>query len=64
MGGCVAEKQNSDLYQFSGYLKISGQTYGLDINNFLLKGANLKNTEWVVGLVMYTGKDTKIMLNS
>jgi len=64
IGGCIAEKQNPDLYQFSGYLKISGQTYGLDINNFLLKGANLKNTEWIVGLVVYTGRDTKIMLNS
>jgi magnesium-transporting ATPase (P-type) len=30
----------------------------------LLKGANLANTKWVVGLVTYTGEQTKIMLNS
>lgn len=30
----------------------------------LLKGANLKNTEWVIGICVYTGGETKIMLNS
>lgn len=30
----------------------------------LLKGTFLKNTKWVVGLVVYTGKETRIMMNS
>jgi len=34
------------------------------MKQFLLKGANLKNSDWIVGLVAYTGRDTKIMLNS
>lgn len=29
----------------------------------MLRGSKMKNTEWVVGLVCYTGHDTKIMLN-
>ena len=30
----------------------------------LYRGARLKNTKWVLGLVIYTGRNTKIMLNS
>ena len=33
------------------------------INELLLRGCALRNTTWVIGLVVYTGQDTKIMLN-
>ena len=36
----------------------------IDEQNFILRGCSLKNTEWIYGLVVYTGFDTKIMLNS
>jgi len=29
----------------------------------LLKGAKLKNTEWAIGIIVYTGLDTKTMRN-
>jgi len=31
---------------------------------FLLRGSSLKNTDWVIGVVVYSGHETKIMLNS
>ena len=31
--------------------------------NLLLRGCTLKNTSWVLGLVVYTGMDTKQMCN-
>ena len=64
LGECVIGDPTIDLYTFVGKLRVSGKTYPLGIDNFLLKGANLKNTEWIVGLIVYTGNETKIMLNS
>ncbi|KAJ2887612.1 hypothetical protein FB639_001188 [Coemansia asiatica] len=34
------------------------------ISNVLLRGMKLHNTDWVVGIVLYTGEQTKIVLNS
>lgn len=36
----------------------------IGINNILLRGCSLQNTEWVLGVVVFTGPETKIMLNS
>jgi len=36
----------------------------LDITNLLLRGSVIRNTEWVIGAVVYTGTDTKVELNS
>jgi magnesium-transporting ATPase (P-type) len=31
------------------------------IHNFVLRGSSLRNTDFIVGLVVYVGSDTKIM---
>lgn len=36
----------------------------IGINNLLLRGCSLKNTEWVLGVVVFAGQETKIMLNA
>ena len=36
----------------------------IGINNMLLRGCSLKNTEWVLAVVVFTGAESKIMLNS
>lgn len=34
------------------------------LNQILLRGCNLRNTKWVIGVVLMTGADTKIIANS
>jgi phospholipid-translocating ATPase len=36
----------------------------VSIENLLLRGCNLKNTDWIIGVVMFTGQETRIMMNS
>lgn len=36
----------------------------ITIDNLLLRGCNLRNTDWVLGVVVFTGHDTKIMMNA
>ncbi|XP_043284852.1 phospholipid-transporting ATPase IF [Venturia canescens] len=57
-----------NLYEFYGKLEIhfAGEpvTTSLTIDNVLLRGAKLKDTEYVIGTAVYTGRDTKLSLNS
>lgn len=36
----------------------------LSQDHLLLRGSSLRNTDWVIGVVCYTGHDTRIMRNS
>lgn len=36
----------------------------LDTKNFIFKGSKIRNTTWILGIVLYTGTDTKIQQNS
>ena len=54
---------NFDLYSFNGEIKMP-ESYGLGPKQLLLREAQLKNTEYVIGVVVYTGGDTKIMQNA
>lgn len=35
----------------------------LNYGNFIERGCILKNTEWIIGLCIYSGMNCKIMLN-
>ena len=65
-GHLEVEQPNKDLHTFKGTLYLDGgsKMFSFSQDQLLLKGANLANTEWVVGVVAYTGEQTKIMLNS
>lgn len=64
-GQIQCEAPNKDLHSFTGQIILNQNIYfTLSEKQLLLKGANLKNTDWVIGVVAYTGNETKIMLNS
>ena len=44
--------------------KIIDQYINLSTNEFILKGSILRNTNWIIGIVVYTGMYNKIILNS
>jgi phospholipid-transporting ATPase len=58
------EDPNPMIYQFQGILRTPKGAVPLSTEQFLLRGSSLKNTDWIVGIVVYTGHETKIMLNS
>ncbi|KPM02924.1 phospholipid-transporting ATPase IA-like protein [Sarcoptes scabiei] len=55
---------NKELYEFNGKLIFDGDEYAITSENILLRGAKLRNTEWALGCVIYTGHETKLMMNS
>ena len=57
------EHPNSRLYSFSGSYEFHNTTHPLTTINLLLAGAFLRNTEWAIGISVYTGSDTKLRQN-
>jgi hypothetical protein len=64
LADCVSEMPTKELYQYTGKMTINKDDIALTGSSLLLKGSKLKNTEWVVGFTLFTGDDTKLMMNS
>ncbi|XP_072752535.1 phospholipid-transporting ATPase ID isoform X2 [Anoplolepis gracilipes] len=63
-GEIVCETPNNLLNKFDGTLTWRGQKYALDNDKIILRGCVLRNTQWCYGMVIFAGKDTKLMQNS
>ena len=71
-----SEPQHANLYQYSAIARWTQRdprkpeepgtpmAEPISINNLLLRGCSLRNTEWILGVVVFTGQETKIMLNA
>jgi len=64
-GALSWESPNKKLESFLAFLTLPGLKDPIPLlgENLLLRGTVLKNTEWVFGVVAYTGEDTKIRCN-
>ncbi|KAF9272242.1 hypothetical protein BGZ68_002583, partial [Mortierella alpina] len=69
--GCIrSEQPNNSLYTFEGTLLMdtaSGnqpKELPLDPTQVLLRGAQLRNTRWIYGVVIFTGHESKLMRNA
>nr|XP_060635539.1 phospholipid-transporting ATPase VD [Anolis sagrei ordinatus] len=59
------EVPNSDLSCFRGFIQhTSTERVGLSKDNLLMRGCTVRNTDIVVGIVVYAGHETKAMLNN
>lgn len=64
-GRIECESPNDDLNHFRGFVENSSKDrVGLSKENLLLRGCTVRNTEAVVGIVVYAGHETKAMLNN
>jgi magnesium-transporting ATPase (P-type) len=54
----------SDIYFFEGYAVDNDNKIYLSKENFIPRGVFIKNTRYLLGLVVYVGSETKIMKNN
>uniref|UniRef100_A0A673JXN7 Phospholipid-transporting ATPase n=1 Tax=Sinocyclocheilus rhinocerous TaxID=307959 RepID=A0A673JXN7_9TELE len=59
----MCEEPNNRLDKFVGTMIWDAQSYPLDLDNMLLRGCKIRNTDECHGLVIFAGNDTKIMRN-
>jgi phospholipid-transporting ATPase len=64
-GTMVINKPKADLNAVEGQIKLrTNLNEYINPTHFLYKGTVLKNTKWAIAVVVYTGVETKIILNS
>ena len=64
-GSIHCNSPNADLNDFNGEIKMEmEEVVGLGSKQLLLRESQLKNTEELIGIVVYTGNDTKVMQNA
>lgn len=70
-GALRSEHPNDSLYTYEGTLSLrptgnaaAEKQIPLGPDQILLRGAQLRNTPWLYGLVVFTGHDTKLLRNA
>lgn len=67
-GKVRSEQPNSSLYTYEATLTMSTgggeKELSLAPDQLLLRGATLRNTPWIYGIVVFTGHETKLMRNA
>ncbi|EKM82413.1 hypothetical protein AGABI1DRAFT_117898 [Agaricus bisporus var. burnettii JB137-S8] len=58
------DRPDTDMYRLNANVKLGDHTSPVDLSMTLLRGTVLRNTTWVIGVVLFTGLDTKIVMNS
>ena len=57
------DQPSKDIYEIEGTIFFKGEKTYFDSKNILLRGSKLKNVNYIYGIAVYTGRDTKLMLN-
>ncbi|XP_068656331.1 probable phospholipid-transporting ATPase 4 [Aristolochia californica] len=58
------EDPNPNLYNFVGNLEFEDQLYSLCPAQVLLRDSKLRNTQYIYGVVIFSGPDAKVVQNS
>lgn len=62
----TCQPPNNQLYKFVGKMNIEEEERDvpIEVEQILLRGAKLKNTRYIYGVSIYTGRHSKLMMNS
>lgn len=62
-GDIECESPNNAIYKFNGTWTLPGENkkIPLSIDQMILRGSSLRNTDFIIGVVIYQGHDTKVM---
>lgn len=66
-GELIYDLPNDRIHNFTGKMSLGGkggEYFPVGAKNMVLRGCQLRNTKWIEGLVVYTGKETKVMKKS
>ena len=67
-GKGICDLPNPEINQLNGKIELNFQNENIIIpleqRQMLLKGTKLRNTEWILGIIIYTGHNTKLMQNA
>lgn len=63
-GKIKSERPNSSLYTYEGTMELDGGEFALSPEQLILRGASLRNTQWIQGIIIFTGHQTKLMRNA
>ncbi|KAI6045617.1 hypothetical protein EDC04DRAFT_2865155 [Pisolithus marmoratus] len=58
------ERPDTNMYKLNATLSRNSDRSPVDMQMVLLRGTVLRNTDWAIGIVLFTGDDTKIVRNS
>ncbi|OJA16022.1 hypothetical protein AZE42_04283 [Rhizopogon vesiculosus] len=58
------DRPDTNMYKLNGAVTRNGEKWPVDVQTVLLRGTVLRNTDWAIGVVLFTGVDSKIILNS
>ncbi|KAH6894999.1 phospholipid-translocating ATPase [Coprinopsis sp. MPI-PUGE-AT-0042] len=58
------DRPDVNMYKMNAAVQVGQDTFPVDMQNVLLRGTVVRNTKWVIGVVIYTGGDTRIVMNS
>ena len=63
-GIVTCQAPNISINEFKGTINYHNKVYSIDETNFIQCGTKIKNNDFVIGVVAYCGKETKLGLNS
>ncbi|KAF9532881.1 phospholipid-translocating ATPase [Crepidotus variabilis] len=59
-----ADRPDTNMFKLNAAVVVGTDKFPVEMPMVLLRGTVLRNTKWVIGVVMYTGQETRIVMNS